>query len=163
MLLHLSFAACRRLGLVFVACTLATFAINQASSQLPPFSELFPERDKLSELLPLAEKGDARAQFQLGTKYLRGRGIAKNPAEALRWLRASGEQGFAKAQLYLGNHYTDVAKDDSTALVWFRRAADNLTEREGVRGAFLGRRDTFSRSKDGERSGHLFPAGCRAR
>jgi TPR repeat protein len=120
------------IGLV---CVLAAVSIDQAQSQLTPLSELYPEKDELSELLPLADKGDARAQFQLGTKYLHGRRIKRDIAEGLRWLRASGDQGFIKAQLYLGNYYADVANDESAALAWLRRAADNVAERDGVIGA----------------------------
>ncbi len=133
MLLDQCSTVARRFGIGVVVCALLTLAVDQAKSQ--PLSELFPERDKLSDLLPLAEKGDARAQFQLGTKYLRGRGVNKDPAEALRWLRAAGDQGFVKAQLYLGNYCADVASDDTSALEWFRRAAANLSDRDGVIGA----------------------------
>src|SRR5262245_41077662 len=79
------------IGLV---CVLATVSIDQAQSQLTPLSELFPEKDEFSELLPLANQGNARAQFQLGTKYLHGRRIKRDIPEGLRWLRAAGDQGF---------------------------------------------------------------------
>src|SRR5262249_37306061 len=102
------------------------------SELLPPLSELQPDNDELHQLMPLVEQGDASAQFQLGTKHLRGRRVEKNAAEGLRWMRASGEQGFVKAQLYLGNYYADVAHDDTEALAWFRRAATKMVEKDGV-------------------------------
>jgi uncharacterized protein len=88
----------RVLFLTLLASVLAAFSIDEAESQSPFFLEqFFPFKDQLGDLLPLAEKGDARAQFQLGTKYLRGRATNKDITEGLRWLRASGDQGFIRA------------------------------------------------------------------
>ena len=39
----------------------------------------------LKEWLPVAQAGDATAQFYLGLMYERGRGVPPDPAEALRW------------------------------------------------------------------------------
>ena len=37
------------------------------------------------EMLPLAEQGSARAQFNLGNKYNNGEGVTQDPAEAVKW------------------------------------------------------------------------------
>ena len=42
----------------------------------------------LKEFLPLAEKGDANAQFGLGVMYHDGRGVPQDDAEAVRWYPA---------------------------------------------------------------------------
>ena len=38
---------------------------------------------------PLAEQGDAEAQYQLGSLYRQGRGVAKDYARAARWMAGS--------------------------------------------------------------------------
>ena len=57
----------------------------------------------------MAEQGDAAAQYCLGVLYQRGglmykgiRAVPPDMAEALKWLRKAAEQGYAKAQCYLG-------------------------------------------------------------
>lgn len=47
---------------------------------------------------PIAEKGNAEAQFNLGIMYYRGDGVGQNPQEAMRWYRLAAEQGHAEAQ-----------------------------------------------------------------
>jgi TPR repeat protein len=44
-------------------------------------------------LRPLAEQGDARAQYHLGTRYFTGSGVPQDYAEALKWFRLSADQG----------------------------------------------------------------------
>ena len=48
------------------------------------------------DLKSLAEKGDARAQNNLGAMYARGEGVEK---EAVKWYRNAGEQGHADGQI----------------------------------------------------------------
>ena len=54
----------------------------------------------LQELLPLAEKGDAKSQLWLGLLYYYGRGIDFNPRLADLWIRK------AAAQLYRDAEFT---------------------------------------------------------
>src|SRR5436190_11839444 len=42
---------------------------------------------------PLAEKGNPRAQANLGAAYLQGVGVPKDPDEGYRWLRKAANQG----------------------------------------------------------------------
>jgi TPR repeat protein len=51
---------------------------------------------------PLADQGNARAQFNLGLMYDEGRGVAQNKAEALKWYGLAANQGHAIAQYNLG-------------------------------------------------------------
>ena len=46
----------------------------------------------------LAEKGDAKAQEQLGQMYQNGEGIAKDEVQAAAWLRKAAEQRNAQWQ-----------------------------------------------------------------
>ena len=49
-----------------------------------------------------ANQGQAEAQYNLGLLYLKGLGVAKDPAEAFRWLRLAADQGQANAQFQVG-------------------------------------------------------------
>jgi hypothetical protein len=76
---------------------------------------------------PLAEQGDALAQYSLGYLYAKGQGVAEDDAEALKWYRRSAEQGNAFGQANLGHMYDDgegVAEDDVEAVKWYRAAAE---------------------------------------
>ena len=51
---------------------------------------------------PLADQGNAVAQFYLGLTYANGRGVPQNNAEAVKWYRLAADQGDAGAQFNLG-------------------------------------------------------------
>jgi len=73
-----------------------------------------------------AAQGDADAQFTLGVRYSRGRGVPQDYAQALKWFRLAANQGKAAAQLNLGVMYHEgegVPRDYAQALKWYRLAA----------------------------------------
>ena len=82
----------------------------------------------LEEALPLAEQGDATAQFVMGKLYDYGNGgIEINQQSAVRWYRKSAMQGYAGAQFNLGNCYQlgeGVKEDKTQAVYWYSKAAD---------------------------------------
>jgi TPR repeat protein len=81
----------------------------------------------LREWTPLAEKGDADAQFNLGLMYEKGRGVPQDYKAALKWYRLAAKQGLAVAQYNLGVMYKDgkgVPQDYKTAAKWWRLAAE---------------------------------------
>src|SRR3989304_2531361 len=63
------------------------------------------ERKKFVEIKAKAEKGDAEAQNNLGVCYEKGKGVAKDSAEALKWYRKAAGQNDANAQSNLGFCY----------------------------------------------------------
>jgi hypothetical protein len=72
-------------------------------------------------------QGHAGAQFNLGSMYAKGLGVAKDDAEALRLYRLAADQGHADAQFNLGVIYAEgqgVAQDDAEAVQLYRLAAD---------------------------------------
>jgi uncharacterized protein len=78
-------------------------------------------------LKPLAEQGNARAQYNLGFMHEKGQGVPKDDTEAVKWFRKAAEQGNAYAQVNLGFMYSKgqgVPKDDTEAVKWFRKAAE---------------------------------------
>jgi len=75
---------------------------------------------------PLADQGDAIAQFNLGLTYDKGWGAPQNDAEAAKWYRLAADQGDADAQINLGGMYHNgrgVPQNHAEALKWFRLAA----------------------------------------
>jgi len=76
---------------------------------------------------PLAEKGDAAAQYRLGMLYAEGKGVEQNDATAFMWMRRAAEQGNAEAQYDVGASYIGglgVEKNPQEAAKWFLRAAN---------------------------------------
>ena len=75
----------------------------------------------LAKTRALAEKGDAKAQQELGDRYRIGNRVPEDDAEAVRWWRRSADQGNLGAQKSLGLAYADgtgVAKDVKAAYGW---------------------------------------------
>lgn len=80
---------------------------------------------------PLAERGDAEAQKNLGTMYAVGQGVPKDNAEALKWYRRAADQGHIGAQLNLGIIYfmdQVIPKDFVLAHMWLNIAASNSSD-----------------------------------
>jgi len=78
------------------------------------------------EWRPLAEQGNAAAQFNLGLMYYKGEGVAQDFAEAVKWFRLAAAQGQANAQHNLGVKYAKgegVPQDHVLAHMWFNLAA----------------------------------------
>lgn len=76
---------------------------------------------------PLAEQGDAGAQFMTGLMYRDGLGVEKDDMQAVHWFRKSAEQGEADAQSGLAFMYSKgkgVIRDYEQAELWFRKAAE---------------------------------------
>ena len=78
-------------------------------------------------ILPLAEKGDAEAQNNLGVMYDKGEGVPQDYKEAVKWYRLAAEQGDASSQYNLGVMYDNgqgVPQDYKEAVKWYRFAAE---------------------------------------
>ena len=73
--------------------------------------------------VPLATKGDAEAQFDLGQAYRLGRGVGTNLATAQAWFERAAEQGQVDAQTTLGLMLFQNG-DQPNGLKWLRKAAD---------------------------------------
>lgn len=104
---------------------LILFAVVLAIGAVQPGVRL--QDAPIGELLPLANKGDADAQYQAGRRYAEGEGVAQSDEEALRWWRLAAEQEHVGAQYDIGISYLNgygVAKDEAEAAKWFRLAAE---------------------------------------
>ena len=82
----------------------------------------------LREWRPLAEQGDARAQFYLGMLYENGDGVPRDYEKAREWYEKSAAQGEANAQFYLGllsAFGRGGPLDLAQAHMWYSLAAGN--------------------------------------
>ncbi len=74
---------------------------------------------------PLAERGNASAQYMVGYLYAQGEGVASNSGTAAKWYHKAADQGDPDAQLNLGLMYVNgagVKKSYVTAYKWFALA-----------------------------------------
>ncbi len=79
-----------------------------------------------SLLLPLAKKGNALAQYNIGVMYAQGLGVRKNEKQAVQWYLKAAKQGDPDAQSNLGLMYETgkgVNKDFRKAMEWYLRSA----------------------------------------
>lgn len=74
-----------------------------------------------------AEKGNHKAQYQLGICYYYGRGIKIDKKRAVEWWHKSAEAGFSPAQYELGRSYykgEGVKRNHDEAIKWLTKSAD---------------------------------------
>jgi uncharacterized protein YgiM (DUF1202 family) len=81
---------------------------------------------------PLAESGDADAQYNIGWMYLNGYGLRVNDSLALEWWQQASEQGHSDASFSIGMLYSlgegEVSKDSDEAIDYYLIAADDEHE-----------------------------------
>lgn len=80
-----------------------------------------------SEFKPLAEQGNAFAQFGLGYMYDTGQGVPQDHTEAVKWFWKAADQNVVGAQVSLGFMYAHgrgIPQDYSEAVRWFTKAAE---------------------------------------
>ena len=90
-------------------------------------SPLKPLPTDIPSLKTLAKRGDAWAQFNLGSRYSLGQGVVKNEKEAAKWLLMAAEQGDPIAQHTLGVMYENgqgVVLNEKEAIKWFQMGAE---------------------------------------
>ena len=126
---------CARINSTFrlIALLLATLMIAAPSPARAGLAEGLAAYDRadyataLKELAPMAEKGDAGAQYQIGKMTSLGQGMVKDARSAAEWFHKAAEQGLAEAQAALGYLCLigeGVSQNNDLALVWTRKAAD---------------------------------------
>ena len=142
----------------FIRCAVVALMLTPALSVAQDFdvglaaAEAGDFATALREWTPLAEQGNAAAQYNLGQMYRNGYGVAQGHAdaqtnlglmykngdgvaqdyaEAVKWYRLAAEQGNAAAQTNLGIMYANgdgVAQDYVTAHMWVNIAAASGAE-----------------------------------
>ena len=118
-----------RRGAVWTALLCVGLVASTQAADLEIGLEAYERGDyeaALREFRPLAEQGNAVAQFHLGVMYEYGRGAEWNPLEAVTWYRKAALGGHRKAQAQLGTFYLRghvVGKNDVEAYAWLDNAA----------------------------------------
>ncbi len=109
--------------------TLPTW-LNPSMLPSPPPA---PSADKLppaiggTALRAAAAAGDAAAAYEVGLRYVEGRGVAANASEAARWFELAAKHGLAMAQFRLAGLYEKgigLKKDIETARRLYKAAAE---------------------------------------
>jgi len=119
------------MGRKLLLSLIALFTVSCASATYERgFRHYHPEDVKaaVKQLLPLAEAGNADAQFNLGSLYYQGLGVPQDYREAVKWFRKAAEQGHLYAQVNLGSIYAEgikgvIERDYPQALMWYLFAA----------------------------------------
>lgn len=81
----------------------------------------------VADLRERAEAGAPGAQRDLGSEYLFGTSVPRDPDEAVAWYRRAAEQGHLEARLDIASlyaHGTGVPRDEAEAARWYRAAAE---------------------------------------
>ena len=115
-------------------------------------------RRAMQLLEPLAQAGEAEAQFRLGVMLQNGLGAVPNNEAAYEWMLASASQGHALGQHGIGIMYLFgecVERDPERALGWFEIAAT-----QGLQGALttmaMMYQEGIGVAKDPERAADLY-------
>jgi len=81
-------------------------------------------------LTPLANAGNALAQYRLGSLYYQGRGVPEDEKQAIFWWKKAAAQGYTEAMFQLGSAFlfgSQAAKfvpdPDREAAMWYFQAA----------------------------------------
>ena len=106
------------------------------------------------EWLPLAEQGDAKAQFNIGALYDFGWGVPKDDAVAAQWYRLAAAQGDVEAQFNLALMYQygeGVPQDYMQAYAWLNIAATQGNKNAANNRDVMQRRMTPDQVAEGEK------------
>ena len=96
---------------------------------------------------PLANEGNAEAQYILGMMYRAGRGVPRDNQEAKKWYQQAAEQGHPLAQFYLGWMYARgkaVPQDYVQSYMWISIAIANVSGE--AKREFIVDRDSLAKS-----------------
>ena len=97
---------------------------------------------------PLADKGNAEAQYVLGMMYRAGRGVERDNKEAKKWYQLAAEQGHPIAQFYLGWMHArgkGIPQDLVKAYMWVSIAIANVSN-DAAKKEFIVDRDSLAAS-----------------
>ncbi|MHB9147029.1 MAG: tetratricopeptide repeat protein [Candidatus Amoebophilus sp.] len=115
--------------------TLTSWLITQQSSLNNTQSEQESNQEasttdpakKLNELIERAEKGDAKAQYEVGRKYYQGKKISQDYKQAFKWFTKVEAQGNVDAQVAIASMYyhgQGVQQNYEEAFKWFTKAKE---------------------------------------
>lgn len=79
-----------------------------------------------AEFLPVAEQGDHRAMYALGSMYAAGNGVPQDYKMAMKWFQAAAKYGRPDAEYKIGLLYLQglgVEQNSRRAIYWFGKSA----------------------------------------
>ena len=103
---------------------------------------------------PMAEQGNASAQYYLGVMYANGKGVPEDDKQAAKWFRLAAEQGYADAQSNLGGMYAlgrGVPENNVLAYMWWNLAAANGIEDASTNKGIITKRMTSSQIAEAQK------------
>ena len=115
-----------RQWVIAAAVAAAAFGVGSASADVRTGIEAWRAGNyeaAVREWRPLAERGDADAQFNLAQAYKLGRGVPLDLAQARNWYERAARQGHAQAEANLGLLLFQNEQREE-AVPWLQRAAD---------------------------------------
>lgn len=118
------------LRVVFTVIALA-FASGTWGADLATAQAAYDSGDyetALAEWQPLADEGNADAQFGIGLLYGNGYGVSMDDALAVKWYQLAADQAHPAAQCHLAVMHSNgwgVPQSDEEAFKWFKLAAEN--------------------------------------
>lgn len=115
-----------RVCFVRTLITLALLIVAGSAGAAEPPDTAPDKQAVLERVRPLAEQGNANAQYNMGVLYDRGYGVERDYDKARKWYKKAAAQGYAKAAHNLGVMYQQghgVKVDYKRAAYWFKQAA----------------------------------------
>ena len=121
------------------ACTLAlllALGTPLAHAGLKDAQAAYKRQDyaaAFKEFTPLAQAGNATAQYRLGVMYAEGEGVAQDYQQAHSWFLKAAKQGHVEAQNSLGLMYMEgmgVPRDEKQATFWLEKAAKKSGDKQ---------------------------------
>ena len=100
---------------------------QKLKTMLSNAAEVYDEESALTTLQQEAELGKADAQFKLGQRFEKGKGVEQSDVEALSWYLKAAEQGHEQAYLAAGYFYRrgkGTKSDLEKAKLYYKKAAD---------------------------------------
>ena len=97
-----------------------------AAPEIAPQAVSVPEGMGPAALREAANTGDAKALFEIGSRFADARGVKSDMKSAAQWYEKAAELGFAPAQYRIGNMYEKglgVDRDAAKAKTWYQLAA----------------------------------------
>jgi len=113
------------LGL-FLLAGITFWTLGQNPQMSPEVLKKMKVISRFKETLPVADSGDAQAQYDVAVMYETGDGTKIDKKQALKWLLKAAEQGHAESRFKLGWMYANgiiVRQDYFMAAKYYRLAA----------------------------------------
>ncbi len=124
--------AAQRFFLATAVSTVLGLAATSANARdTSPAAQAFEQQDYDTAMrlsVPLAQNGDAAAQYRLAMMYRFGWGVGRDFLLAREWFEKSAAQGYGLSAAELGKIHKDgrgVDKNPVEAVKWFRQGAED--------------------------------------